>query len=396
VSRQDAAGGTGYAGPALPALRGIQQAVKRGDMADLGRDGILDGKLLPVDIVLHPSWWFRKEGITFDEDFFFHPARRVEVERKMERILYERWGQFGQGEAAPPKEPIIGAIHLAAGFLVSEMLGCRVDYVADSAPRVLSAHLEEPAIDAQNAFCSPAFKKLEHLVESLHTTYGYVRGDVNWGGILNVALDLRGESLFLDLFDRTDAVRLFFADIAEVIQRFTAGIQQKTGTSSVSVNRSVRHFTSPVFLHSECSHTMLSVKDYEKHLLRFDRDWSVRCRPFGIHYCGPDPHRYAESFARIPHLDFLDVGWGGDVKLLRQFLPRTFLNIRLSPVEIIHQSSDEIRDTIRRLVADSGNPWLTGICCINMDDQVQDDKITAIFETVADLRNEYERKATLK
>jgi len=34
--------------------------------------------------------------------------------------------------------------------------------------------------------------------------------------------------------------------------------------------------------------------------------------------------------------------------------------------------------------------------CINMHDRVQDDKITPIFETVANLRKEYERKATRK
>ena len=34
----------------------------------------------------------------FDEDFFFHPAKRVEVERKMEQALYERWGRYGLGE----------------------------------------------------------------------------------------------------------------------------------------------------------------------------------------------------------------------------------------------------------------------------------------------------------
>ena len=48
--------------------------------------------MLPVDVVLGPAWWFRHEGVSFDEDFFFHPARRVEVERKMEQALFDRWG----------------------------------------------------------------------------------------------------------------------------------------------------------------------------------------------------------------------------------------------------------------------------------------------------------------
>lgn len=48
----------------------------------------------------------------------------------------------------------------------------------------------------------------------------------------------------------------------------------------------------------------------------------------------------------------------GDVKQLRQHLPNTFFNIRLSPVEIISQGSDEIKEPIIRLVEKSGNPQL--------------------------------------
>ena len=39
---------------------------------------------------------------------------------------------------------------------------------------------------------------------------------------------------------------------------------------------------------------------------------------------------------------------------------------------------------------DSVNPYLTGVCCINIDDSVTDDKITTIFETVELLRKEFE------
>jgi hypothetical protein len=55
----------------------------------------------------------------------------------------------------------------------------------------------------------------------------------------------------------------------------------------------------------------------------------------------------AASFAKIPNLDVLDVGWGGDLKVLRAHLPNTFLNIRLSPVELVKQTPGEIRQTIR-------------------------------------------------
>ncbi len=355
------------------------------------KSSMLQNDMLPVDIVLHPSWWFHHAGITFDEDFYYHPKKRVEVERKMEKTLYDRWGEYGLGQDHKRDIPQLGAVHLAAGFLLSEMLGCQVDYQEDTAPQVIEAQREHLEIEPEKAFNSPAFKRFESLMNALKVRYGYVQGDVNWGGILNIALDVRGQQIFIDMFDKPQQLQRFLGGIAQVIEEFVTGVAHETGTSSISVNRNIRNIPTPVYLHSECSHTMISVGDYENYLLPFDVAWSKRHRPYGIHYCGSDPHRYAESFAKIPHLDFLDVGWGGDVKTLRQQLPHTFLNIRLNPVNIASQSVSEIRDTITRLVKDSENPWLTGICCINMDHQVSDDKITAIFQTVVELRAKHIR-----
>lgn len=353
------------------------------------RNAELQNEMLPVDVVLGPAWWHEHEGITFDEDFFFHPARRVEVERKMERVLYDRWGRFGLGQNHDQDLPLVGAVHLAAGYLISEMLGCRVDYLEDAPPQVIAADLDRLEISPEVAFASRAFKRFQDLCEALKTKYGHLQGDVNFSGVLNVALDLRGQKLLTDLLDRPDDASAFLGGIARVIDRFTAGVARATGTTSISVNRNVRNITQPVFLHSECSHTMISVADYQRLLMPFDVAWNEKYRPFGIHYCGEDPHRYAEAFARLPRLDFLDVGWPGDVARLRRHLPETFLNLRYSPVEIVRQTPEEIRQTVRRLVHDSANPWLTGVCCINMDQQVSDEQITAIFEEVEMLREEY-------
>ena len=61
----------------------------------------------------------------------------------MEKALYERWGNFGLGMLRKEKRPEIGPVHLASGFLVSEMLGCRVEYYEDKAPEVIQAHRED-------------------------------------------------------------------------------------------------------------------------------------------------------------------------------------------------------------------------------------------------------------
>ena len=327
--------------------------------------------------------------MSFDEDFFYHPARRVEAEQKMEQVLYDRWGAYGLGADRHKKLPMIGAVHLAAGFLIQEMMGCTVEYKESDPPQVIPAHRDAFDADPDEAFKSAAFKRFRALVESLETTYHSVLGDVNWGGILNIALDLRGESLFMDMYDSPENVQHYFQRIQAIIDRFTRYISDKTGTTSISVNRTVAHFREPVFLHSECTNTMISASDYERFLLRLDSAWSQQHRPFGIHHCGTDAHRFARVYGKVPHLDFLDVGWGSDVKALREQLPNTFLNIRLSPVEIVEQSEDQIHQCICSLVEDSGNPRLTGLCCINMDDQVSDAKIAAIFKTVHELREKF-------
>ncbi len=343
---------------------------------------------LPVDIVLAPEWWFHNEKITFDEDFFYHPKRRVEVEQQMEKALYERWGKFGLGNHRDQKRPEIGAVHLAAGYLLSEMLGCEVQYSESHPPAVIPLHSDKLEIDVENAFKSKAFKKTTALWEQLKSEHGYLCGDINWGGILNLAMDLRGENIFMDMMMEPDAVNRFFTQIADVIRKFTTLIFEQTGSTSISVNRVVRYFETPVYLHSECSHTMISAEDYENFLLPFDKKFSQENASFGIHYCGPDPHRMAKQFAQIQNLDFLDVGWGGDMASLRENLPDTFLNIRLSPVEMIKQSTDDIRSDIHRLVSQSGDLNLTGVCCINIDEKVSDDKITTIFETVDQIKKE--------
>lgn len=341
---------------------------------------------LPVEVVFHPSWWHKHAGLDFDRDFFYDPRRRVEDERKMERVLYDRFGDLGLGEDRDRSLAVLGPVHNAAGYLLSEMLGCRVEYKADAPPLVIPAGRDDLELDVEAAFSSPAFLSLRRLAESLKGSHAAVVGDVNWGGILNLALDRRGQDVFLDLVDRPEAVRGFFGGIAAVIDRFTSFVEALTGTTSISVNRLVRHLPGAVFLHSECALTMISVEHYRTFLMPFDRGWSLRRRPFGIHYCGADPHRFAAALAELPHLDFLDVGWGGDLAALRARLPRTFLNIRLSPVEIVGQSLDGIREAIEARVAASGDPALTGVCCVNMDDRVTDDRVRTIFETVFELR----------
>ena len=343
--------------------------------------------ILPVDIVFHPSWWNKHAGIVFDEDFFYHPLRRVEDERRMEKELYDRFGEFGLGANKDKDLPQIGAVHLAAGYLLSEMLGCKIEYSDNSSPQVICPYREDFLIDEEGAFQSKPFGKLQRLIDELKARYGYVCGDINWGGVLNLAIDLKGENALMDMVMQPEKCEVYFQQIARVVERFFTFVQSQTSTSSIAVNRVVRHIEQPVYLHSECTHTMISEEDYRKFLFPIDAAWSQKYRPYGIHYCGRDPHRHAAAYGDLPYLDFFDLGWGGDIAEMRKHLPHTLLNIRLDPTAINSYSHTEIEEIIRNGVAASGDPRLTGVCCINMDAETDDEKVRTIFRTVEALKS---------
>ena len=150
---------------------------------------------------------------------------------------------------------------------------------------MLPAERESLEFDPEAPFQSEAFRRFQDLCDRLQSTYGYLTGDVNWSGVLNLTLDLRGQNLFLDMIDDPYEVRAGFARIAEVVARFVSGVQARTGTSSISVNRVVHFFDHPIRLHSECSNTMIAADDYERSILPIDAAWSSERRPFGIHHC---------------------------------------------------------------------------------------------------------------
>ncbi len=183
--------------------------------------------LLPVEIVMHSSWWSRKEGIVFDEDFYFHPAKRVESERRMERALHERWGRYGLGRGHGEDRPEVGPVHLAAGYLISGMLGCEISFPPDASPVVHCANRDRLEIDVGAAFRSPIYRRFVDLMESLKANYGYLCGDVNWGGVLNAALDVRGHKFWEgvgrsleELERRSYAIEIIFLEASdEVLQR---------------------------------------------------------------------------------------------------------------------------------------------------------------------------------
>jgi len=338
---------------------------------------------LPVEIVFHPNWWYNETGMKFDRDYFFDPDRRVEDEMRMKRVLWEHFGEFGYGEENPEPEPVIGPVHLAAGFLMSSIWGCDIRYYDNNSPVVepRSMTVEElAAMEIPDPMENKDFRDFMNLIAVLKERFGYVKGDFGWGNLQNLALDLMGHSIFLAYYDAPDLVHKIYDKMNRSAVEILSLVRAETGTTSITVNRSIEAVEPTINLQSNCSVQMISNETYEEFLLPHEIELSKHLQPYGIHHCGDNMHNVAEGYSKVKEACFFDVGWGADIAYCRSKIPDAFFNIRLSPVRIRTCTPEEVEADLVNLLEHAGDLSNVGICCINMDYGTPDENVAKIFE----------------
>jgi hypothetical protein len=338
---------------------------------------------LPVEVVFHPNWWYREAGIRFDRGFFFDPDRRVNDEMRMRRVMWEHFGRYGCGEEHPKPEPIVGPVHLASGYMMSSLWGCRLRYFDDNSPVVEPANLkveQVAAMEIPDPGANPDFRDFIRLMQALIERFGYVKGDFGWANLQNLALDLIGQDLFLAYYDSPELVHRIYDKLNRSAIEVLRMVREKTQTTSISVNRSILNVDPRINLQSNCSVQMISNRTYEEFLLPHEIELSRHLQPYGIHHCGDNMHAVAEGYSKVKEACFFDVGWGSDIARCRQMIPEAFFNLRLSPVKIQKCSAVEVERDLTALLEQAGDLSQTGICCINMDHGTPDENVAMIFE----------------
>ena len=346
-------------------------------------------RLLPVDVIFHPDWWHTHYGLDFGPPFHFDPQVRVVSEQLMRQALFDRFGELGLGEANAQPRPVVGPVHLAIGFVVQAMLGCEVRFSAGAAPWVLCAELTEdqvwalavPALES-----TPLMRQTMALMDTLEQEYGYLEGDIPWDGVQNIALDLRGQQLFFDYYDRPEMVHHLFGVIARTIYLVAGYIRGRTGTTSISLNRIVASIDPKLHLHSNCSVQMISRATYEEFLLPYECWLAERLQPYGIHHCGDNLEHVVAAYGRVPGLAYVDVGWGSDVAACRAALPEAFFSLRLNPARLRDQTPDQVRTDVEQLLDQAGPLDKLALCCVSMDAATPDENVRAIFQVAAEYR----------
>ena len=294
---------------------------------------------MKYDITFHPSWWHENAGIDFTQQFFDDPEYRMEADIKMRRTLYEHFGDLGIGEKDPQKRPLLGTDLLAAGYLLSELMGCGIRYQADNSPQVECMDLDEDSIDqiqVPDLDTSEVWQRTQKQIDYLLEKYGHVETYVNLQGIQNIAMDIMGQELMVSYYTAPEEINGLLEKITkmsiEVGKRFKALSNDVSG----GVTAIVRETVQECYRTSNCSVEMISNDLYEEFLLKYDQELADAFGNFGIHHCGKSMEHVVEGYSKVKGLTFAEVGAFSDIKTVRSHLPGIFLNARYSPVRLMN------------------------------------------------------------
>jgi uroporphyrinogen decarboxylase-like protein len=335
---------------------------------------------MPVEMVFAPNWWLRHYGIAFDRPFYFDPEVRIANDLAMGRALYDR---FGLGEPGGNSRPIIGSMHVAGGFVVPALLGVETRFSSNQAPWPVPCNLsgaEVMRLRVPQLETTWPMNVFITQMDALEREAGFVVGDFNTDGVLNTALQMRGEQLFLDLVEDPPVADHLFTVIAETQVRVARYMRERTGTCSIAVNRSIINVDPGIYLHANCSMQMVSPTMFRDRLLKYECRFAAALPPYGVHHCGKNLHLFVKDYLKAGAV-FFDVGWGSDIAKVRAAAPNAFLNLRLSPIRMRSESSRQIREDVERMIRASGGPANAGICCMNMDEATPDANVIAAIES---------------
>ncbi len=282
-----------------------------------------------------------------------------------------------------PSAPSSGRCTWRQDSFPPQFWAARSGTAPSASPEVLPRNLTEEetlALHVPDLDRNPAFQRLIALMDALEARYGTLEGDVNWEGVQNVALNLRGQQLFLDYYENPQLVRRLLDVVERTLEAMASYIRRRTGTNSVAVNRIVGAVDPRISLHSNCTVAMISPETYEEFLLPHDQRLAQRLWPYGIHHCGDDMHKVRREYGKVDGAELFDVGWGSDVAACRATLPKAVFSLRLSPIRVSQLSPAEVTADMERLLLTAGPLERTAVCSINMDDQTPDANVRAIFE----------------
>ena len=288
-----------------------------------------------VSLGFEPAWFHRRCGINFSENWHMNPYYRYKSLQRMKKELVKAfptvfYWDLSRDDDCATVSGCYGA------YVIPHLFGIPLIYASDQWPNLKDGEKlsvqEIERLDASKILSGPLVEELFKQMEIIDSEWGMVHGYLNWQGILNNAFNIRGEEIFLDIYDRPDFVCRFFSVICEVMIRFGKMVQEKQRESGFYINQmSV----------SNCVVNMISPEQYREFVYPYDRKIAESFERFGVHTCNWNITPYIDVLRELPKLGYLDMGIMSDMPKVKRLFPDTRRAVMYSPVTL-HDESIEI------------------------------------------------------
>lgn len=341
---------------------------------------------LRVSLGFTPRWYRSRLGIDFGQRWHTDAEYRYAALMSMISHLHESFPEvsYFAPQTGNDVEQRCATISGVYGIMVIPSLyGLPIDYRSDNWPDVAGGvHLSKKELAATVASgpldldAVPTFRALEAQMDRIETRWGKIHGYLNYQGVLNIALKLRGNEIFLDMFDDPEFARSLFTHIADTIERVSKRVQARQRRSGFDVD---------LLSMSNCVINMISPQQYEEFLLPLDRELSTKFSRFGVHTCNWDATPYFDALSRIDSLGYLDTGIAADLPRMRRTFPNTRLAVMYSPVKLEQASIQEIRADIEKLDAELAP---CDLVMADVENTTPDERVGELLKTVSQATGE--------
>ena len=357
-----------------------------------------DGSEAPMRVSLGftPKWYVDRLDIDFGEAWHLDSEYRYAQMLRMREYLAQTFPdvdyfapRFRENLASGGRfEPSCATISSVFGImLMSSCYGLPIVYRRDNWPDAAGgAHLQREEIEAIIGRGFFDFRRPEQLpgggltvrslfaqMDTIARRWGEIHGYLNYQGLLNIALKVRGNDLFLDMYDDPDFVHAFLAHIAAAIGDLSKIVQARQRDSGFDID---------LLSMSNCVMSMVSPDQYEEFVLPLDQKLSLGYARFGVHTCNWVIDPYADSLRKIEKMDYIDTGINSDMERVKRLFPDARRAVLYTPGEAESKSLDELSADLTRIAREYAP---CDVVLADVETTTSDEKIRSFLGIAAEL-----------
>ncbi|GAB6171197.1 hypothetical protein JCM15765_06750 [Paradesulfitobacterium aromaticivorans] len=331
---------------------------------------------VPVSVGMYANWWWKNYGISYNKQYYYDPDYRIEAQMKQQKILHERFGDVGMGNPDPQPNPFIDY----GMALLPEMFGCEITFFDDALPWANPANISEEEVekltvpDIENRH---PMTEIIRQMDYLEQKYGRVTGNINTTGILNLALKIRGDQLYMDFFENPELAHKLMNICLESIIKLANYVRKRTGTLASSVTPMA---PPEMYILPNCTVAQISNDAYEEFVLPYELKLAEAMQSFGIHHCG-SVDNVVVGYSKVKNMQFIEVGPKSDLRRVRELMPDVFINARIDPVRMLKCTPAEIEQDVKYLIDNGGPLDKLSIDAVGVDYGTPDENVRVMLNT---------------